>query len=117
METRLKPTPAQTSLFARWKDVKMTTARQAETKCNARVKDGQGQAMNGTPPSPVERLDRAEARLEQRLADIRAERPALSALYASLTAEQKASFSHGDRRHGMMMRRPSGSQGQPMPSP
>jgi hypothetical protein len=48
----------------------------------------------------MERLDREEDRLKTRLADIQAERPALSALYAALDPTQKEELGRA-ARHAM----------------
>lgn len=119
LETRLKLTPAQTPLFARWKAVRMDSAGQMQARCKEHVPQGGKQAMSG-PPSPVDRMAREEDRLQQRLAALRAERPALTALYASLSDEQKAGFAPPHRPHGMMMRhmRPApGGETTPPPPP
>ena len=64
--------------------------------------------MPGQRPNVVDRLNREEAMLKRRLANIDAEKPSLSAFYDSLTAEQKQEFTraamHGmeDRMHMMM---------------
>jgi hypothetical protein len=103
VETKLQLTPAQAPLFAQWKQVSLDTARQHEADCTART--GQPRAERG---NAVERLNRQEARLERRLADIRAERPALTALTAALTPAQQQDFAQrehrgmGGRMHGMM---------------
>jgi hypothetical protein len=103
LEAKLQLTPAQAPLFAQWKQVSLGTARQHEDACTART--GQARSHRG---DAVERLNRQEARLERRLADIRAERPALTALTAALTPAQQQDFAQrehhrmGGRMHGMM---------------
>ena len=94
-------TAAQTPLFERWKNARLAAARRMKEKCAARMNpDRRAQAL-----TPVERLAREEAMLKARLADIGAERPALLALYGSLTDQQKARFGDGARRMAMRMMR------------
>jgi hypothetical protein len=63
-------------------------------------------------PGPVDRLAREEDLLKKRLADIQAERPALSAFYDSLAPAQKEEFGHGDRPR-MARRMMMGMMGRP----
>ena len=104
LEARLDLTAAQKSLFDRWKAVKQTAADRRQDKCETAkpMRDAKGEKP--MRPSPVDRLTREEDRLKQRLADINAERPALGALYASLSDDQKAKFGRGGmhRMHGRM---------------
>lgn len=102
LEARLDLTAAQKPLFERWKDVRLTAAQRIAQKCDSAPK--KDMAMRGEPRSPVERLAREEEMLKNRLAEIGAERPALAALYGSLTDEQKAKFAPG--RMAMMGRGP-----------
>lgn len=112
LETKLALSGTQKPLFERWQAVRMDRARRMAATCEARVKEGPSrrQAMRDRArPSPVDRLEREETHLKQRLADIGAERPALSALYASLSNTQKADFRpRGGFHRGMMMRRMHG---------
>lgn len=93
LEARLNLTAAQTSAFARWRDLRLAAAKRRAADCAGRpVAQGsmpQGRGARGAAASPVERLGREEARLQRRLADIQAERPALEALYNSLNAGQR----------------------------
>lgn len=84
MEAKLQLTPSQQPLFARWKDISLDIAKRHEGDCDIRI-DRFGAAR----PDVMERLNREEEMLKRRLADIDAERPALTALYASLTPAQK----------------------------
>jgi hypothetical protein len=86
--------PAQSALFERWKAVKLDIARRRQADC------GQ-MGARGEAPSFTGRLAREQQRLEQRLANLKQERPALEAFYNSLNDAQKAQFA----RDGMMMRR------------
>lgn len=93
LEARLNLTAAQTAAFARWRDLRLAAAKRRAADCAGRpVAQGsmpQGRRARGAAASPVERLSREETRLQHRLADIQAERPALEALYNSLNAGQR----------------------------
>ena len=110
LEAKLSLSANQEPLFARWKDASLEIAKQRENDCAA----GEGRA-NRRDSSVVDRLTMEESLLKKRLADIEAERPALTAFYGSLTPEQKEEFGHGDMRRmaerahmmmGMMGRHP-----------
>ncbi|OJU11915.1 MAG: hypothetical protein BGN85_06075 [Alphaproteobacteria bacterium 64-11] len=103
LETRLDLAAAQTPLFDRWKNTQMAAARRLQDKCDARMK--MDKPMRAAARTPLERLAREEEMLKARLADISAERPALQALYGSLTDEQKAEFGRGGHRMAMRMMR------------
>ena len=95
LEARLDLTAAQRPAFTRWRDARLAAAqRQARTCATAPVPAGRGagNADAATRPNPVERMAQAETRLRARLADITAERPALEALYNSLSPEQRQKF-------------------------
>ena len=94
LETKLQLTASQQPLFARWKDISMEIAKRREGDCESRVEHPRaGRDL-------MERLDREEDRLKTRLADIQAERPALSALYAALDPTQKEELGRA-ARHAM----------------
>jgi hypothetical protein len=96
LEAKLQLTPSQLPLFARWKDISMDMAKRHEGDCNGqetRLSAGQRQDL-------MERLNREEEMLKTRLADIDAERPALTALYAALTPTQKEEFARAARHRG-----------------
>jgi hypothetical protein len=111
LEAKLSLTGGQQPLFDRWKQVSLDVAKQRQGDCA----NGEGRKP-GQRPNVVDRLDREEAMLKKRLANIDAEKPSLSAFYDSLTAEQKQEFTrtamHGmeDRMHMMM-----GMMGGPRP--
>jgi hypothetical protein len=113
LEARLNLTGAQGPAFNRWRDTRLAAARRRADSCAAAPAGRGGRGANdGATPNPAERLARQETRLQQRLADIQAERPALEALYSSLTPEQRQTLARsamGARggmmgRPGMMMR-------------
>jgi hypothetical protein len=93
LEARLNLTAAQAPAFARWRDLRLAAARRRTADCASRPAAqgpvAQGRRVRGAAASPVERLSREETRLQHRLADIQAERPALEALYNSLNAGQR----------------------------
>jgi hypothetical protein len=109
LEARLSLTPAQTPLFSRWKTVSLNIARQHQGDCASHHRPEQ-------PPTIMDRLTREEGLLKQRLADIQAERPALAALYDSLTASQRDALRHGGMGRGMMGHPGPGGMG-PMGGP
>lgn len=122
LEVRLNLTAAQTGAFARWRDLRLAAAKTRATECASRPLPPQGgprggRGANATPPNPVERLTREETRLQHRLADIQAERPALEALYTSLSATQRQTLAReggrgpGGRRFGGMGMGPRGGMG------
>ena len=100
LETKLQITGSQQPLFARWKDISMDIAKRHEGDCDSRVE----RAAAGQRPDMMARLDREEDRLKTRLADIQAERPALSALYAALDPTQKEELGRAARMGGRMHR-------------
>lgn len=102
LETRLNLTQSQQPLFARWKEAKLGIAKRRTADCSQMAA-----SPRETMPSLVDRLNREEDRLKKRIADIDAERPALTALYNALTPEQRQNMSSGQRgmmRGGMMGR-------------
>jgi hypothetical protein len=106
LETRLELAAGQRAAFNRWRDVRLAAAkRRAETCATAPMGQGRGGRGPGAQmaqANPVERLARQEQMLRQRLADITAERPALDALYASLTPDQRQKFTPANGpRNGM----------------
>ena len=104
LETKLQLTASQQPLFARWKDISMEIAKRHEGDCDSRVE----RLRAGQRPDMMARLDREEDRLKTRLADLQAERPALSTLYAALDPTQKeelgraARHAMGGRMHRIM---------------
>ncbi|HET7083660.1 MAG TPA: Spy/CpxP family protein refolding chaperone [Rhizomicrobium sp.] len=97
LEAKLQLAANQQPLFARWKDISLDIAKRREGDCSTRV---ERMRTNGQRPDMMQRLDREEDMLKTRLADLQAERPALSALYAALNPTQKEEFGRA-ARHGM----------------
>jgi hypothetical protein len=92
LEAKLSLDARQAPLFARWKQASLEIAKQNEGDCAGRRRDLRR-------PSVVDRMTLEEGLLKKRLADIRAERPALTALYNALTPAQKDEFSHSGAHH------------------
>lgn len=95
LEAKLQLNAPQQPLFARWKDINLDLAKRHEGDCSARI---ERMRAGGQRPDMMERLGREEEMLKVRLADIQAERPSLTALYASLTPAQKDDFARAARR-------------------
>jgi hypothetical protein len=102
LETRLHLTDAEQPLFAHWKEVRLDSAKRQAADCAART---------GADPDrtdPVARMSREEAMLKQRISDLDAERPAFSALYATLAPDQRQTLAPPrpmmGRDHGPMPR-------------
>lgn len=85
LEAKLKPTSAQTAVWTAYRDAMTAQAKASEKDCLARTKPARGEAR----PSIVERQAMMEKGLEAKLAGLKATQPALQALYATLTDDQK----------------------------
>jgi protein CpxP len=110
LEVRLELTANQRAAFNKWRDTRIAAAKRRADACAAapapQGRGGRGpanaQTAQATPRSPVERMARQEQLLRQRLTDLQAERPALEALYNSLSPEQRQKFAAvGGPRGGM----------------
>jgi hypothetical protein len=105
LEAKLSLTQTQRPLFANWKDSVLASAKSQESSCLAMHPDF------AHPPSILDREARLHDMLQQRLSEMDAQRPAMTALYQSLTANQKQVFDGiGHGRAGM--RSGPGSEGQ-----
>jgi hypothetical protein len=98
LEAKLQLTGAQQPLFLRWKDISLDIAKRHEGDCTGRIEQRRASLASGGRPDMMQRLDREEDMLKTRLADIQAERPALNAFYAALTATQKQEFGRAAMR-------------------
>lgn len=109
LEAKLSLDAKQAPLFARWKQASLDIAKQHESECAGKT-DRRADLRH---PSVVDRMSLEEDMLKRRLADIEAERPALTALYNALTPAQKEELGHGGMRHIMigMMDRPHPGMG------
>ena len=101
LEAKLDLTAAQKPLFQKWEQSVMGSAQKNRDACvtNASV------TKPDTRPTILERETRMEKSLSEKLEALKAQRPALEALYASLTPDQQTqlnrSLSDGGR-HGRM---------------
>jgi hypothetical protein len=113
LETRLHLSDAEQPLFANWKEVRLDSAKRQAADCAARTGAVRDRA------DPVARMSREEAMLKQRIADLDAERPAFSALYAALAPDQRQTLAPPrpmmGRDHGPMPPRPGGMGDLPSP--
>jgi periplasmic protein CpxP/Spy len=103
LQADLSITDAQRGAFDQWKSVVLSSAKEHSDACLARAADGQQQMHHH---DALERNARMEKMLEARLAQLKAERPALENLYASLTPDQKKEFDRAEmfgHRHGHHM--------------
>lgn len=128
VEVRLNLTAAQKPLFNRWKDLKLAQAKAFSAKC-------EDFKPLGPDASLIDHRERQMARLEQHLADLKAETPSFDALVKTLSPEQQKVLRHVamemighrmermghfmDRWHGgpgrMMDRRPDSAKAAPPP--
>jgi hypothetical protein len=96
LEAKLSLSDAQRPLFASWKDSVLGSAKSNESECLTMHRDF------AHPPSILDREARFHEMLEHRLAEMDAQRPAMTALYQSLTPDQKQIFDGiGRGRPGM----------------
>ncbi|HEY1630349.1 MAG TPA: Spy/CpxP family protein refolding chaperone [Rhizomicrobium sp.] len=106
---KLDLTEAQRPLFERWKGVVLDNAKSRETQCQSH------QANMDHRPKLPEREARMREHLKARLAAMDAQVPAMDALYASLSPEQKTELDHmghhGRGQFGGMHRGMGGMRG------
>jgi len=88
LEAKLDLTAAQKPLWDKWAQATADGATTMRDACLA------GVPAQGTEVSALAREDRWEKLLSTRLDALKAARPALEALYQSLTPEQRATFDH-----------------------
>lgn len=88
LEARLELTESEQPLFAHWKGVRLDIAKRRAADCHARTATADQDRAD-----PVERMKSEEVMLRQRVADLEAERPAFSALYAVLAPDQRQALS------------------------
>lgn len=103
LEAKLSLTDTQRPLFESWKDAVLSSAKSNEDACAAMHPDF------SHPPSILDREARMHDMLQKRLAELDAQRPAMTALYQALTPDQKHVFDgighgrpgmHGGQGHG-----------------
>jgi hypothetical protein len=84
LESKLALNATQAPLYARWKGVMLDLAGKHQAECLHMPARKAGER-----PTMLDGMAMEEKLLKIRLSDLEAERPALSALYAALTPEQK----------------------------
>jgi periplasmic protein CpxP/Spy len=103
LQADLSITDAQRGAFDEWKNVVLSSAKAHSDACLAHAADGKQRMHHDA----LERNARMQKMLEGKLAELKAERPALESLYASLTPDQKKLFDRaqafGHGRHGHHM--------------
>lgn len=97
LETKLKPTAAQTAEWDAFKDAMTAQAKTAEANCLDRAAQMKERFEKKERPSIVERQAMMEKALETKLAGIKATQPALTKLYASLDDSQKKTLDRAAR--------------------
>ena len=93
IETRLALADSQRSAFDAWKHVVLSEAKSGQDACAGHMRD-----MNG-PPNVVERDQQRVHMLKARVEFLDAELPALTALYQTLTPEQKLVLDRSPGEH------------------
>ena len=102
LEARLQLTADQQSQWDKWRQAVAAGAEKERADCLA------GLPAAGTRPTALDRDSRLEKMMATKVATLQAARPALEALYQSLTAEQRQIFDrpmHGEfggHRHHRM---------------
>lgn len=91
LEASLSITDAQRSAFDQWRSAVLSQAKSHSEACLAHT------AMPHGPGNALERNAEMQKHLQDRLASLQSERPALEALYQVLTPDQKKLF---DREGG-----------------
>jgi hypothetical protein len=92
LESKLALTASQAPLYARWKGVELEIAQKHATECLAMPARKAGER-----PTMLDGMAMEEKMLKMRLANLEAERPALTALYGALTPEQKMELGRAAR--------------------
>jgi hypothetical protein len=112
IEHKVKPTDAQKGAF---EDLKTATKAAAEKMRAGCPQDQPGEAAEEGPRqrlTPIQRLDRVQARLEATLDAIKTVRPAAEKFYASLSDDQKAKLTERRGPWGRGWHRPRGDDGE-----
>jgi periplasmic protein CpxP/Spy len=101
LQADLSITDAQRGAFDQWKGVVLSSAKAHSDMCLAHTADGKEMHHRDA----LERNARMQKMLEGKLAQLKAERPALESLYTSLTPDQKKEFdrAEGHHHHGRHM--------------
>ncbi|MEO8558489.1 MAG: Spy/CpxP family protein refolding chaperone [Rhodospirillales bacterium] len=104
LEAKLDLTAAQKPLFQKWEQSVMGSAQKSRDTCVTNV----AATKPDTKPTILDRETRMEKSLSEKLDALKAQRPALEALYAALTPDQQAQF---NRPIGRMGHRGEGGHG------
>lgn len=86
LEAALSITDAQRDVYDHWRDAVLSSAKSRSDGCLAHAAD------KADEHDVLARDERAQKMLEARLDELRSQRPALEALYQSLTPEQREVF-------------------------
>lgn len=100
LEEKLQPTQAQAAVWAAYKSAVTSEAESAAKACAdrpARVKSADGKRQR---PTIIERNAMMEKGLTAKLTSLKATQPSLTALYATLSDEQKQVMDRQGMRHG-----------------
>jgi hypothetical protein len=97
LQTRLELTASQQPAFQRWSQAKLGIAKRHADDCAQRPLPNRNRADRGQLPGPGDMMGREEERLKQRLSDIQTERPALEALYNTLSPQQRVELIRAGR--------------------
>jgi hypothetical protein len=92
IEHKVKPTNAQKAAFEELKTATRAAAEKMKAGCPQVASAEAPKDGLKSPLSPLERLNRTQARLEASLEAIKTVRPAAEKFYASLSDEQKAAL-------------------------
>ncbi|MGA7325314.1 MAG: Spy/CpxP family protein refolding chaperone [Rhodomicrobium sp.] len=93
LEAKLAVNDQQRTAWSKWRQTKLDAADQRRSACLQR------QPGEGSKLTALEREARREKKLSERLQRLQASRPALQALYDSLSAEQKVIFDEASMQH------------------
>jgi LTXXQ motif family protein len=93
LEAKLALTEPQRAEFNKWRQIKLDAAGERRTACL------QHQHKEGATLTALDREARREKFLSARLAQLQASKPALQALYDSLSPEQKTVFDQAEAGH------------------
>ncbi|MDO8289143.1 MAG: Spy/CpxP family protein refolding chaperone [Parvibaculum sp.] len=100
LEAKLKPTAAQTAAWTAYEDTLTAQAAAAEKSCLDRVAARKAAGDDKKRPTIIERQAMMEQGLETKLSNLKATKPVLTKLYASLSVEQKQVMDKEGMRHG-----------------
>jgi len=109
LEARLQLTTDQQPLWASWRQAVTSGAEKERDDCLASI------PADGQKPNFLDHESRAEKIMASKLATMQASRPALEALYQSLSTEQRVAFDRPMHRHHGDFRHHHQHDGQPQP--